>query len=225
MKQFLFVFLVLGWAAAASADTTVDVIVFDMKASNAGFGYTEDTNKWAQIKDTNTAFVIVEPNDNDSTAKVWAVYTWKGQNKKNYVMEIKKGRALMGGDNNIGLLVDVNNYIGGHQLEVSGKNKQIIIGKNTNASCLSCHTAGTFDNLEADCPSSLTGYEIKNVADASGDRKLTTDTLSLKIDVAQTLAAHINENNTAEDEADALTTDLNDTGYIIVEDTYTSAPH
>lgn len=190
MKRFVFIFLVLGWAAAASADTTVDVIVFDMKASNAGFGYAEDTNKWAQIKDANTAFVIVEPNNNDSTAKVWAVYTWKSKNKKNYVMEIKKGRALMGGDNNIGLLVDVNNYIGGHQLEVSGKNKQIIIGKQTTQSCTSCHTGGAPANLEADCPSSLTGYEIKNVADASGDRKLTTDTLSLKIDVANACCSH-----------------------------------
>lgn len=224
MKRFLFVFLVLGWGVAASADTTVDVIVFDMTAGNAGFGYMEDTNTWTQIKDTNTAFVIVEPNNNDNTAKLWAVYTWKDKTKKNYVMEIKKGKALMGGTDNTGFLVDVNNYIGRHQLEVSGKNKQIIIAK-PNSSCLTCHPSGAPENLEADCPQSLTGYEIKNVADASGNRKLTTDTLSLKVNVAKTLAAHINEITTAQDEADALTADFNEAGYTIVEDTYTSASH
>ena len=183
----------------------------------------EDTNTWTQIKDTNTAFVIVEPNNNDNTAKVWAVYTWKSKNKKNYVMEVKKGRALMGGDNNTGFLADVNNYKGGHQLEVSGKNKQIIISnQQTSQTCTQCHIAE--GSLEADCPQSLTGYETKNIADANGDRKLTVSTLSLKVDVAKTLAAHINENNTAENEADALTTNFTNAGYILVEDTYTLGP-
>lgn len=214
MKRFLFVFLVLGWTIAASAQpsTNVSVLVFDMKASNAGFGYAVDTNTWRQIKDTNTAFVIVEP-VTDYTANVWAVYTWKGKDKKNYAMDVNMGQATMGGDNT-GFLVD---GYPGYQIEVAGKNKVVTIGKKTSGSCLSCHTGGASDNLEAECPPSMAGYEMTNIVDVNG-KKLCTSTVSLKLDIAKTLAAHINEVYTAEDGAAALISDLNDrSGYTIVE--------
>jgi hypothetical protein len=219
MKRFVFVFLVLGWTVAAHAQTDA-VLVYDMKASNAGFGYVEDTNKWTQIKDTNTAFVIVEM-ITDETANVRAVYTWKGKDKKNYAMDVNMGRATMGGSDKIGFLVDANTHTG-TRIQLSGNNKQITIGKKTSRSCLGigCHNTGSLpsEDLQLDgCPQSLTGYRIKNTTDADGNKKIYTSTLSAKLDIAKTLATH-HTVDCAEDEADTLLSALYDAGYIIVEE-------
>jgi hypothetical protein len=220
MKRFLFVLFVLGWTIAASAQSGVNVLVYDMKASNAGFGYAADLNTWAQIKDTNTAFLIVESPTEGDTANIWAVYTWKGRDKKNYAMDVNLGQATTGaatvGSKQVGFVVDANTE---NRIQLAGNNKLVTIGKKTNRSCLSggCHTAGTFDNLDANCPPSLTGYEIKIKTDADGNKKLCTSTLSLKLDIAKTLAAHP-DIVTAEDGAYMLISDLNDImGYTIVE--------
>jgi hypothetical protein len=214
MKRFIFVFLVLGWTIAANAD--VSVLVFDMKASNAGFGYVADTNKWAQIKDTNTAFVIVET-ITDYTANVHAVYTWKGKDKKNYVMDVNMGQATMGGSDKTGFLVDANAHTPTQtRTQMTGNNKVVTIGKKTNRSCLSCHPSGAPDNLQQECPPSLAGYRIRYTTDADGNKKIYTSTLSAKLDIAKTLATHPYI-DTAEDEATALVSDLNDMGYTIVE--------
>jgi len=220
MKRFLFVLLVLGWAITASAQPAVEVLVYDMKASNAGFGYVADSNTWAQIKDANTAFLIVESPAEGDTANIWAVYTWKGKDKKNYAMDVNLGQATTGaatvGSKQVGFTVDANT---GNRIQVTGYNKLITIGKKTNKSCLGCHTADelkTLGDLDANCPPSLTGYEIKIKTDADGNKKLCTSTLSLKLDIAKTLATHGNV-DTAEDEASAIISDLRDAGYIIVE--------
>jgi hypothetical protein len=102
---------------------------------------------------------------------------------------------------------------------VAGNNKLITIGKKTNKSCLDCHTADelkTLGDLDANCPPSMTGYEIKIKTDANGNKKLCTSTLSLKLNIAKTLATHPDV-VTAEDEASAIISDLYDAGYTIVE--------
>jgi hypothetical protein len=218
MKRFLFVFLVLGWTISARAD--LNMLVYDMKASNAGFGYVADSNTWTQIKDANTAFLIVEsPNEGD-TANIWAVYTWKGKDKKNYAMDVNMGHAIMGaatiGSKQVGFVVDANT---GNRIQLAGNNKLITIGKKTNKSCLDCHAADelkTLGDLDANCPPSLTGYQIKIKTDADGNKKLCTSTLSLKLDIAKTLAVHPDV-VTAEDEANTILSELYDAGYIIVE--------
>jgi hypothetical protein len=216
MKRLLFVLLVLGWAISARAE----VLVYDMKASNAGFGYIADSNTWAQIKDANTAFVIVESTTEGDTANIWAIYTWKGKDKKKYAMDVNLGQAITGaatvGSKQVGFVVDANTE---NRIQLAGNNKLVTIGKKTNQSCLGCHTADeltTLGNLDANCPPSLTGYEIKIKTDADGNKKLCTSTLSSKLDIAKTLAAHGNV-DTAEDEADTLISDLYDAGYTIVE--------
>jgi hypothetical protein len=222
MKQFLFVFLVLGWTAAAYAQT--DVFVFDMKMSNTGFKYIADENTWAQIKDSNTAFLIVELPEDGNTAKIHAVYTWKGKDKKNYAMDVNMGRAFAGsatiGSTEISLVADVNtNTPTQTRTQLSGNNKLVTIGKKTNKSCLGCHTAGELTilgNLDVNCPPSLTGYQIKIKTYADGNKKLFTSTLSVKLDIAKTLAIHPNV-VTAEDEANTLLSQLYDAGYTVVE--------
>jgi hypothetical protein len=219
MKQFLFVFLVLGWTAAAYAQT--DVFVFDMKMSNAGFGYVADSNTWTQIKDANTAFLIVELPEDGNTAKIHAVYTWKGKDKKNYAMDVNMGRAFAGsatiGSTEISLVADVNtNTPTQTRTQLSGNNKLVTIGKKTNKSCTSCHSSGVPGDLQQNCPPSLTGYQIKIKADENGNKKICTSTLSLKLDIAKTLATHHNI-DTAEDEANTLLSQLYDAGYTVVE--------
>lgn len=216
MKRLLFVLFVLGWAISARAD--MNVLVYDMKASNAGFGYAADSNTWAQIKDTNTAFLILEPPAEDGNiANIRAVYTWKGKDKKNYAMDVNLGQAIMGGatvgNKEIGLFVDANTE---NRIQLAGNNKLITIGKKTNKSCLVCHAGGAPDDLKQECPQSLTGYEIKIKTDAEGNKNICTSTLSLKLDIAKTLAAHPDV-VTAEDEASAIVGDLHDAGYTIVE--------
>jgi hypothetical protein len=220
MKRFLFVFLVLGWTISASAQPINEVLVYDMTASNAGFGYVADSNTWTQIKDTNTAFLIVESTTEGNTANIWAVYTWKGKDKKNYATDVNMGRAIMGaatvGSKQVGFTVDAN---AGSRIQLAGNNKLTTIGKKTNKSCLGCHTADelkTLGDLDPNCPPSLTGYEIKIKTDANGNKKLCTSTLSLKLNIAKTLAAHP-DIVTAEDEASAIISDLYDAGYTIVE--------
>ncbi|MGA2070468.1 MAG: hypothetical protein ABSG97_03890 [Sedimentisphaerales bacterium] len=224
MKRFLFVFLVLGWTISAYAQPSADVFVFDMKASNAGFGYVADTNTWTQIKDANTAFLIVELPIDGNTANIHAVYTWKGKDKKNYAMDVNMGRAFTGGatlgSKEISFIIDANaNTPTQTRTQMSGNNKLVTIGKKTNRSCLGCHTAGeltTLGNLDANCPPSLTGYQIKIKTYANGNKKLCTSTLSLKLDIAKTLATHPDV-VTAEDEASTLLSGLYDAGYTIVE--------
>jgi hypothetical protein len=222
MKQFLFVFLILGWAVTANASEPINVLVYDMKVSNAGFGYVADTNTWTQIKDANAAFLIIEIVD-DHTANVRAVYTWKGKDKQKYAMDVNMGQAQMGsattGSKETGFFVDANTH-SGTRIQLSGANKLVTIGKKTNKSCLYCHDAADMDGLGdlqiEGCPPSLTGYEIKNIIQSSGNKKLCTSTVSLKLDIPKTLATHDNVDN-AEDEANTLLSDLYDAGYIIVE--------
>ncbi len=214
MKRFVFVFFVLGWTIAASA-SDVNVLVYDMKASNAGFGYAADSNTWTQIKDTNAAFVIIEsPTEDGDTVNIWAVYTWKDKNKKKHAIDVNLGQATSGaatvGNKGIGLVVEANAE---NRIQVTGYNKLVTIGKKTNRSCLVCHTAGASGNLDANCPPSLTGYEIKIKTDANGNKNICTSTLSLKLDIAKTLAAHGDVNIvTAEDEASLLVSEFNDAG-------------
>jgi hypothetical protein len=218
MKRFLFVLFVLGWAISARAD----VLVYDMKASNAGFGYVAESNTWAQIKDANAAFLIVEV-VNDNSAKVRAVYTWKGKDKQKYAMDVNMGWATMGsatiGGKEIGFLIDANTNTG-TRIQLSGANKLVTVGKKTNRICLNCHDAadmGALGDLQLQgCPTSLTGNEIKHITQPSGNKKLCTSTVSLKMDMAKTFATHGNIDN-AEDEANTLLSELYDAGYIIVE--------
>jgi hypothetical protein len=220
MKRFLFIFLVLGWTVAASAE----VFVFDMKMSNTGFKYIADENTWTQIKDSNTAFLIVELPEDSNRAKIHAIYTWKSSNKKNYAMDVNMGRAFAGsatlGSTEISIIVDANaNTPTQTRTQLSGVNKRVTIGKKTNKSCLGCHTAGeltTLGNLDVNCPPSLTGYQIKIRTYADGNKKLFTSTLSVKLDIAKTLAIHPNV-VTAEDEANTLLNQLYDAGYTVVE--------
>ena len=224
MKQFLFVFLVLGWTVAAYAQPDADVLVYDMKASNAGFGYVADTNTWTQIKDANTAFFIVELPADGNAAKIHAVYTWKGKDKNNYAMDVNMGRATKGfatvGSTEISFVIDANaNMPTQTRTQLSGNDKVVTIGKQTNKSCLNCHTAQDLDglgDLQKECPPSLTGYQIKIKTYENGNKKIYSSTLSLKLDIAKTLATHHNV-DTAEDEAATLISDLYDQHYIIVE--------
>ena len=221
MKRFLiFVLLMLGWAISAHAD--MNVLVYDMKANNVGFGYVADSNTWTQIKDANTAFLIVESPIEGDTANIWAVYTWKGKDKKNYAMDVNLGRATAVtttiGSTQVGFIIDANAHTG-TRIQLTGNNKLITIGKKTNKSCLGCHTADelkTLGDLDANCPPSLTGYEIKIKTDADGNKNICTSTLSVKLDIAKTLAAHP-DIVTAEDGASAIISDLHDAGYTIVE--------
>jgi hypothetical protein len=89
MKRLLLVLLVLGVSMPAGAD----VLVYNMKASNAEYKYnsdSSDSNAWGQIKDTNTAFVIFELPGGGST-NVWAVYTYKAKDPNGKTQNYCKG--------------------------------------------------------------------------------------------------------------------------------------
>lgn len=152
MKYLLFLLLVLGWTVAASAQYGIDVLVYDMKASNSGYGYVADTNTWTKIKDTNTAFLIVEE-VTYNTANVRAVYTWKGKDKQKYAMDVNMGTVIMKSEElgstekQIGFLIDVNTNTAS-RLQLSGASKTVTIGRKKSRSCLNCHSSEEVETLD-----------------------------------------------------------------------------
>ena len=166
MKQLLLVLLVLGVSMPASAD----VLVYNMKASNAEYKYNSDSNAWGQIKDTNTAFVIFEPPSGDST-NVWAVYTYKAKDPNGKIQNYCKGEnwgtlgfehASLSPTKAKWVISDAAN---GRRIILTGdvKTSKICSYK---SSCNSCHDPSkgtpTFD-----ITSSFAGYSIKDRTDAN----------------------------------------------------------
>jgi hypothetical protein len=215
MKQFLFVLLVLGITIPACAE----VAVYNLKASNAGYGYNAGGNAW-QIKDANTAFVILEkPSDGNTNA--WAVYTWKGKDKKNYVMAENWGtlsfdEAWVSATKAKWVITQTDKQ---GRILLTGDVKQTTIGK-PSKSCSSflCHSSDEIaylNPLTYEMAPSLAGYAITDKTDANSNRVLRTTTLALKLNTKMTLGAH-KFFDTAEDEAKVLVGGFASVGYIDV---------
>jgi hypothetical protein len=175
MKQLLLVLLVLGVSMPASAD----VLVYNMKASNAEYKYNSDSNAWGHIKDTNTAFVIFELPGGGST-NVWAVYTYKANDPNGKTQNYCKGEnwgilgfehASLSPTKAKWVISDAAN---GRRIILTGDVKKTNI-RSYKSSCNSCHdpSKGT---PAFDITSSFTGCLIK-------DRTDTNDTTALSLNV------------------------------------------
>jgi hypothetical protein len=178
MKRLLLVLLVLGVSMPAGAD----VLVYNMKASNAEYKYnsdSSDSNAWGQIKDTNTAFVIFELPGGGST-NVWAVYTYKAKDPNGKTQNYCKGEnwgilgfehASLSPTKAKWVISDASN---GRRIILTGDVKTTNICS-YKSSCNSCHDPSkgtpTFD-----ITSSFTGYSIKDRTDAN-------DTTALSLNV------------------------------------------
>jgi hypothetical protein len=214
MKQFLFILLVLGIAIPASAE----VAVYNLKASSTGFGYKSDSLTWGQIKDSNTAFMILEE-PTDGNTNVWVVTTWKGKDKKNYIMAenlgtlkfeqpwlAKKDMWIITGADKNGRII------------LTGDAKMTMVGKPSKKSCVSasCHTSDDLAYLgpviDDTFAASLTGYAIADETDKNGNRTLCTTTLSLKLNTVWTLNSHPYI-DTAEEEVDMIRLSFSAAGY------------
>jgi hypothetical protein len=180
MKRLLLVLWVLGVSMPASAD----VLVYNMKASNAEYKYNSDSNAWGQIEDTNTAFVIFELPSGDST-NVWAVYTWKAKDPNGKMQNYCKGEnwGTLGFDH-ASLSPTKAKWV----ISDAANGRRIILTgdvKTTNicsykSSCNSCHdpSKGT---IKFDTTFSFTGYSIEDRTDVNNNRDLCTTALSLKV--------------------------------------------
>jgi hypothetical protein len=72
MKRLLLVLLVLGVSVPASAE----VFIYNLKQSGAEYQY--DGSEWTQHKVSSTAYVVIEPNNDDANfVNIWSIDTWK----------------------------------------------------------------------------------------------------------------------------------------------------
>jgi hypothetical protein len=178
MKQLSLVLLVLGVSMPASAN----VLVYNMKASNAEYKYnsdSSDSNARGQIKDTNTAFVVFELPSGGST-NVWAVYTYKAKDPNGKTQNYCRGEnwgtlsfehASLSPTKAKWVISDAAN---GRRIILTGDVKTTKICS-YESSCNSCHDLSkgtpTFD-----ITSSFAGYSIKDRTDVND-----TTALSLKV--------------------------------------------
>jgi hypothetical protein len=214
MKQFLFVLLVLGLAIPASAD----VYVYNLKASSTGLGYQSSSDVWRLIKDANAGFVILEePTNFDSKVdlNVWVVSTWKGKDKKNYVMAASLGTLNF--EDAWLTKKDVWTVTGADKtgrIILTGDEKELTLSS-YKSSCNQCHSPSR-GALEDYIAPSLSGYAIADTTDKDGNRILNTTTMSLKLNTKLSIATHP-DIDLAEDAAKSIVDDLvNNAGYIDV---------
>jgi hypothetical protein len=214
MKKFLFVLLLLGIAVPASAD----VLVYSLKAGNAGYRYNLDSKTWGVIKDANTAFVIfAPPGQSSDSIDVVAVYTWKGKDKQNYVM--RESWGTLGFD-----YATVSSTKAKWVISAAANGRRIVLNGDVKptkiASCGKCHTPNeitgfTQDEIKPNLAAALTGYTIEDKTDAHGDRDLCTTSMSLKLNTKETAKTHPDV-ATAEDAANDIISNLEGAGYINV---------
>jgi hypothetical protein len=166
MKQLLLVLLVLGTSMQASAD----VLVYNMKASNAEYKYNSDSNTLGQVKDTNAAFVIFELPSGGS-ANVWDVYTYKAKDPNGKTQNYCKGenRGILGFEH-----TSLSPAKAKWVISDAADGRRIILTGDVNtanvrsykSSCNSCH-APSKGTPTFDITSSFTGYSIKDRTDAN----------------------------------------------------------
>jgi hypothetical protein len=193
MKKLLLILVVLALAVPAGAN----VFIYGSKETSASISY--DWGTWEQSKESETAFVIVEPNDTDATAGLWAIEVWKekGKDGKTYkcaaaeeVGEVDLLKAQVGKK----LMWVISSEGADSRAMLTGQAKPTKIGDETVV-----------------VATSLTGTSIWDESESENERDLGTAKVALKLNAKLTLSEYALSGSEA---MDAIMKDLVEEGYI-----------
>jgi hypothetical protein len=167
MKRLLLILVVFAVTIPASAE----VFVYNSKQSGTTISY--DWGTWAQYKDTETSFVIVE-STSDTTAGIWVIAVWQYKDKSGQKTKYAQAESVGEVDFIRTLIGKKTMWIisardSNSQTMLSGQAKQIKLGSQTIIAA-----------------STLSGVSISEEAEFVNERDFSTGSMTMKLNTKLT---------------------------------------